>query len=264
MEVIGRPAVFIDVATSDDRHAEWSGTGSVLVALEGVRKSWGDHGVLDGVDLEIPAGAVVGVAGGNGAGKTTLLRIATGIILPDEGTTRFRGVDIEQDRPSYRQAIGFLSAGDRGLYARLTVRQNLDFWGGLAGLLRRKRRRRIGDVLSEFEIVEFADRRVDRLSMGQRQRVRLAMTFLHEPTIVFLDEPKTSLDEAGISLLNAAVARLVDQGGAVLWVSPEAEESFVGRSWVLHAGKLEAFVSGPGGSGHTEVPSGIVTRAFQS
>ena len=245
------------MATSDDRHAEWSGTGSVLVALKSVRKRWGDHVVLDGVDLDIPVGAVLGVAGGNGAGKTTLLRIATGIILPDEGTIRFRGVDIEQDRASYRQAIGFLSAGDRGLYARLTVRQNLDFWGGLAGLPRRKRRRRIGDVLSEFEIVEFADRRVDRLSMGQRQRVRLAMTFLQEPTIVFLDEPKTSLDEAGVSLLNAAVARLIGRGGAVLWVSPEVEESFVDQSWVLHAGELGAFVSGAIGSGHSEVPSGI-------
>jgi ABC-2 type transport system ATP-binding protein len=257
VEVISRPTVFIDVGASDDRQAVWSGTGSVLVALEGVRKSWGDHVVLDGVDLEIPAGAVIGVAGGNGAGKTTLLRIATGIILPDEGTTRFRRVDIEQDRASYRKEIGFLSAGDRGLYARLTVRQNLDFWGGLAGLPRRQRRRRIGDVLSEFEIVEFADRRVDRLSMGQRQRVRLAMTFLHEPTIVFLDEPKTSLDEAGVSLLNAAVARLVDQGGAVLWISPEIEESIVAQSWVLRKGELEAFISGASGLASAEVPSGI-------
>jgi ABC-2 type transport system ATP-binding protein len=245
------------VGARDDHQAEWSGAGSVLVALEAVRKRWGDQVVLDGVDLEIPAGAVIGVAGGNGAGKTTLLRIATGIILPDEGTTLFRRVDIEQDRTSYQKEIGFLSAGDRGLYARLTVRQNLDFWGGLAALPRRKRRRRIGDVLSEFEIVELADRRVDRLSMGQRQRVRLAMTFLPEPAIVFLDEPKTRLDEAGVSALNAAVARLVDRGGAVLWVSPEIEESLVTRSWVLREGKLETFASGAPGSATTKVPSGV-------
>lgn len=229
----------------DDRPAGLNGTNQVLITLEGVGKSWGDHLVLDDVDLKIPGGTVTGIAGGNGAGKTTLLRIATGIILPDHGTVRFRGVDIEQDRASYQQAIGFLSAGDRGLYARLTVRQNLDFWGGLAGMARRQRRRRIGDVLAKFEIVEFADRRVDRLSMGQRQRVRLAMTFLHEPRIVFLDEPKTSLDEAGVSLLSAAVDRLIRQGGAVLWVSPEVEEPFAHHSWVLHAGKLGVAVPEP-------------------
>jgi ABC-2 type transport system ATP-binding protein len=236
--------------------AEWNGTGSVLVALEGVRKTWGDQVVLDGVDLEIRAGAIVGVAGENGTGKTTLLRIAAGMILPDEGTTRFQGLDIEHDRAAYQQAIGLLSAGDRGLYARLTVRQNLDFWGGLAGLPRRQRHGRIGDVLSEFEIVEFSNRRVDRLSMGQRQRVRLAMTFLHEPTIVFLDEPRTSLDEAGVSLLNAALARLVDEGGAAVLASPEA--CVPGQPWVLRAGELHASISGRVGADHPEGPQ----RAF--
>ena len=234
-------------------------TGPILVALEGVTKRWGDFVVLDGVDLEIPAGAAVGLAGGNGAGKTTLLRIATGMITPDEGTTSFRGVDVEQDLAAYQQTIGFLSAGDRGLYARLTVRQNLDFWGGLAGLSRSQCRWRIGEMLTEFEIVELADRRVDRLSMGQRQRVRLAMTFLHEPNIAVLDEPTTSLDEAGVSLLNAALARLVDRGGSVLLASPEPSLPFAGQTWMLQGGTLQAAAHG-GEAGHVEArPADLVT-----
>ena len=233
-----------------------NGTGSALLTLEGVRKSWGEQEVLGGVDLEIQAGTMVSVAGANGSGKTTLLRIATGMIIPDRGRTSFRGVDIERDLAAYQRHIGFLSAGDRGLYARLTVRQNLDLWGGLAGLSRRERRRRIDRMLSQFEIVELADRRVDRLSMGQRQRVRLALTFLHHPLIVILDEPRTSLDEAGVSLLNDALARLVGQGGAVLLASPEPSLPFSGQSWLLQSGELQATDAGVPEPARPESPPG--------
>jgi ABC-2 type transport system ATP-binding protein len=215
-----------------------NGAGQVLLSLEGVAKNWGGQTVLDEVDLDIRAGAITGVAGGNGAGKTTLLRIASGMIIADRGTTRFRGADVTRHRASYQRAIGLLSAGDRGLYARLTVRQNLDVWGGMAGLSRDRRRERIAEVLAEFEIVELADRRVDRLSMGQRQRVRLAMTFLPEPVIVFLDEPRTSLDEAGVSVLADALGGLIGRGGAALWVSPEADEPVVTDHWLLRDGRV--------------------------
>lgn len=218
----------------------------MLLRLVDVSKRWGDAAVLDRINLELRAGTAVGVAGGNGAGKTTLLRIAAGVITPDQGMTCFRGVNIEKNLAAYQQKIGFLSAGDRGLYARLTVRQNLDFWGGLARLRRRHRQRRTREVLREFEIDELTDRRVDRLSMGQRQRVRLAMTFLHEPTIVFLDEPTTSLDEAGVAVLDAALARLIDAGGCVLWVAPEeAYETRITKWWLLENEELRRPDSSP-------------------
>ncbi len=209
------------------------------VRLEGVTKQWGDNLVLDDVDLDISPGTVTGVVGDNGAGKTTLLRIACGMVIPERGSVRFRGADIERERASYQRAIGLLSAGDRGLYARLTVRQNLSFCSGLAGLSRRHRARRISEVLSEFDLDELAQRRVERLSMGQRQRVRLAATFLHEPLIVFLDEPRTSLDETGVSLLAGALDRLAGRGGAALWVSLEPDEPLVTDLRRLSAGRLQ-------------------------
>jgi ABC-2 type transport system ATP-binding protein len=210
-----------------------------LLRLEGITKRWGANLVLDDIDLQLSAGAVTGVEGENGSGKTTLLRIACGIIIPERGRVRFRGADIERERASYQPAIGFLSAGDRGLYARLTVHQNLSFWSGLAGLSRRHRVRRIGEVLAEFDLEELAQRRVERLSMGQRQRVRLAATFLHEPLIVFLDEPRTSLDEAGVALLAGALNRLAGRGGAALWVSHEPDEPLVSDLWRLSARRLQ-------------------------
>ncbi len=213
-------------------------TGAGLLSLEGVCKTWGKAAVLRDTQLRLGPGEVACVVGGNGAGKTTLLRIATGVIAPDRGSVRFRGSPIEDDLAAFRRRIGFLSAGDRGLYARLTVRQNLDFWGGLATLHPRRRRERIADVLRDFELGELAGRRVDRLSMGQRQRVRLALTFLHEPTVIFLDEPTTSLDASGIGLLHAALERLLAAGGGVVWASPEPELPFRARVYRLEAGRL--------------------------
>jgi ABC-2 type transport system ATP-binding protein len=212
-----------------------------LVRLDGVSKRWGDRVILDHVDLDLHPGEITAIVGGNGIGKTTLLRIVAGIILPESGRVELHGRDIEDDPTAHRQALGFLSAGDRGLIARLTVRQNLDFCGGLAGMPRQTRRHRTDAVLSDFDIVELADRRVDRLSMGQRQRVRLAMTFLHEPRLLLLDEPKTSLDDVGFEVLRGALVRLAAAGGTVLWASPSVEDPVINRSWVLEAGKIRPF-----------------------
>ena len=217
-------------------HTE-AGDGALL-SLEGICKRWGETTVLSDVDLRLGPGEVVCVVGGNGVGKTTLLRIATGMILPDRGTVRYRGSHVEADLSAYRRRIGLLSAGDRGLYARLTVRQNLDFWAGLAALDKHRRRGRIADALAEFGLEELANRRVDRLSMGQRQRVRLALAFLHEPTVVFLDEPTTSLDAEGIDLLNAGLDSLLARGGAIVWASPEPDLPFLAHTFHLREGLL--------------------------
>lgn len=240
-------------------------SGPCLFTLEGVSKNWGDLVVLNDVDLQIPAGEIVGIAGGNGVGKTTLLRIATGVITPDKGSIRLRGVDIEQDLTAFQKEIGFLSAGDRGLYARLTVRQNLDFCAGLAGLSRSERGKSIARMVSEFDLADLIERRVDRLSMGQRQRVRLAVTFLHEPKIVFLDEAKTSLDEAGVTLLNGTLARLLAKGGAAFLASPEPSLPFPGISWILREGTLHPVDFAAAASSGGEAPEQIaVPGAVQS
>jgi ABC-2 type transport system ATP-binding protein len=233
-----------------------------MLVFDGVGKSWGDEVVLDGVDLVVPAGGVVGIAGGNGVGKTTLLRVATGIITPDTGSVLFSGRPTEEDLAGFRQAIGFLSAGDRGLYARLTVRHNLDFWGGLAGFSRRRRVELIEVALTKFEIEHLAESRADRLSMGQRQRVRLALTFLHEPRIVLLDEPRTSLDEAGIAAMERAVGDLVATGGCALVVSPETDEQAVDVGWVLRDGALHPAggSASPAAASDRVVAQEVITR----
>jgi ABC-type multidrug transport system ATPase subunit len=191
--------------------------------LVNIHRSWGSRKVLAGASLTVPRATVVWLGGRNGAGKTTLLRIAAGILLPDRGSISLDGLDPERDRRAYHARIGFLPAGDRGMYARLTVRQNVELAARLAQVRRRDRAQLIERSLARFELNELAKRRVDRLSMGQRQRVRLAMTLVHEPELVLLDEPNTSLDDPALELLEAALFECTLRGGSVLWASPASK-----------------------------------------
>ena len=196
-------------------------TGHVeLLALHCVRKSWGARNVLDDVELVVDRGTLTAIRGVNGIGKTTLLRIAAGLIMPDAGVVDLEGLHPRRDRRRYQERIGLLAAGDRGLYARLTVFQHLELWGRLSLLPRAPLRAAVDRVVAQFGLGELIGSRVDRLSMGQRQRLRMSMVFLHEPDLVLLDEPLNSLDEDGADLLGICLSELTRRGGAAIWCSP--------------------------------------------
>jgi ABC-type multidrug transport system ATPase subunit len=201
------------------------GRSGATLALEGITKHWGKLAILDDAALTLPPGQLAWLGGPNGVGKTTLLRIATGLIRADTGRVSLDDLDPFRHRRAFRQRMGFLSAGDRGLYARLSVTHNLDFWARLSLVPRGKRPGAMAAALELFDLADIADRRVDRLSMGQRQRVRLAMTFLPDPEVVLLDEPHTSLDEHGIDLMRQALERVTAAGGCALVCSPSVEVS---------------------------------------
>jgi ABC-2 type transport system ATP-binding protein len=197
--------------------------------------------VLDGVSLTLRAGEVTWVGGRNGVGKTTLLRLAAGILLPQRGSVRIGELTPASKGGLYRRQIGFLSAGDRGLQARLRVSQQLDYWGRLAYVPRARRAELVAENIRRFGLEEFAARRVDRMSMGQRQRIRLAMAFLHEPRVVLLDEPRNSLDDDGYELLNEQIELAAKRGASILWCSPRGEDRVIAcdAGYTLTAGHLE-------------------------
>jgi ABC-type multidrug transport system ATPase subunit len=194
------------------------------LVLESIERRWGPVPVLNGATLRLERGTITWLGGANGAGKTTLLRIASGMLLPHGGSVSLEGLGPDRDRREFQRRLGYLAAGDRGLYARLSVTRNLEFWSGLALVPKPRQRDLIEASIDRFGLGELARRRVDRLSMGQRQRVRLAMTFLHEPQVALLDEPHTSLDDDALGLLEAALAELVGRGGAALWCSPAHQQ----------------------------------------
>jgi ABC-type multidrug transport system ATPase subunit len=171
-----------------------------------------------------------------------MLRVAAGLIEPDSGRTEVWGVAPSENRVRYQQLVSFLPAGDRGLYARLTVRRQLEFWARIAMVRRERFHEAVEHAITTFDLAELAERRVDRMSMGQRQRLRIAMTFLPDPEVVLLDEPLTSLDSEGTVLIQAAVTKVLARGGAVLWCSPSGEhlEMNFDAHWMLERGRLEA------------------------
>jgi ABC-2 type transport system ATP-binding protein len=197
--------------------------------------------VLDDVSLTLRAGEVTWVGGRNGVGKTTLLRLAAGILLPQRGSVRIGELTPASKGGLYRRQIGFLSAGDRSLQARMRVSQQLDYWARLAYVPRGRRAELVAVNLQRFGLDEFAERRVDRMSQGQRQRIRLAMAFLHEPRVILLDEPRNSLDDDGYRLLSEQIERAASSGATVLWCSPRGEDRVLAcdASYALEDGCLE-------------------------
>ena len=216
--------------------------GACPLAIRGVTKRWrkSQAAVLEGVDLALEPGTFTWVGGRNGAGKTTLLRIAAGLIEPELGKAEVWGVSARENRVRYQTLVSFLPAGDRGLYARLTVRRQLEFWARISMMPPAQVRATVDAAIADFDLHELADRRVDRMSMGQRQRLRIAMTFLPSPETVLLDEPLTSLDGEGAALLLDAVRRVLDRDGVVLWCSPSGEslDMSFDASWVIDGGRL--------------------------
>ncbi len=215
-----------------------------VLGVEGLTMRWPGRPepVLDGVSLSVAPGELVWLGGDNGAGKTTLLRIVAGMITPASGTVTICGLDARVHRRACQGELGFLSAGSSGLYARLTTTQHLEYWAALALVPRRERRQRAERALRAFDLEELAHRRLDRMSMGQRQRVRLAMAVLHEPRLLLLDEPQTSLDGTGLQLLQRELRVHVARGGSVLWCSPLAGDLGVAqaRAYALVDARLRA------------------------
>jgi sodium transport system ATP-binding protein len=216
------------------------------IRVEGLVKVYadprrGEVRALDGVSFACARGEVLGLLGPNGAGKTTTLRILSTVLLPTEGAASVAGHDCVEEPLAVRRSIGFLSA-NTGLYPRLTARETLDFFGRLHHLPEDRLGPRIETLLEAFDLREIADRRCEKLSTGQRQRVSLARTVVHAPPVLILDEPTTGLDILGAS---AAILFLQSQraeGCAILFsthVMAEAEK-LCDRIGILHRGRILA------------------------
>jgi ABC-2 type transport system ATP-binding protein len=218
-------------------------TGAPILELAGLYHKWKGPKppVLDDVSLTLNAGEVTWIGGRNGAGKTTLLRLAAGILLPQRGSVCIGALTPASKGNHYRRQIGFLSAGDRSLQARMRVSQQLDYWARLAYVPRERRAELVAVNLQRFGLEEFAERRVDRMSQGQRQRIRLAMAFLHEPRVILLDEPRNSLDDDGYQLLGEQIDRAAGDGATILWCSPRGEDRVLtsDAGYTLEDGHLE-------------------------
>ncbi|PVB60615.1 ABC transporter ATP-binding protein [Labrenzia sp. 011] len=164
-----------------------------VVRAEGLVKKFKDFRAVDGLDLTIERGMIYGFLGPNGSGKTTAMRMLTGLLTPTEGTVEVLGLSVPRDAETLKYKIGYMTQ-TFSLYGDLTVRENLRFMATIYGLTGKRRKQRIGEVLERYELTDLQDRFAGKMSGGQRQRLALATAVLHEPPLLFLDEPTSAVD----------------------------------------------------------------------
>ena len=194
------------------------------IEARGLIKSFGSTTALDGIDLEVAAGTVLGVLGPNGAGKTTMVRVLATLVIPDAGTARVSGFDLVRQARDVRRSIGLT-----GQYASvdddLTGVENLVMIGQLLGLTTRNARARAAELLTQFRLTDAAPRLTKTYSGGMRRRLDLAASLVGRPSVLFLDEPTTGLDPARRDDVWRMIRSLAADGTTVLLTTQHLEEA---------------------------------------
>ena len=199
-------------------------SSSIAVRAEGLVKTYGSIRALDGLDLQVPAGTVLGVLGPNGAGKTTLVRVLTTLLRPDAGRAEVAGIDVLAAPKRVREVIG-LSGQYAAVDEYLTGFENLDMVGRLYHLGRGPARERARELLADFRLEDAADRAVKTYSGGMRRRLDLAAALVARPQVLFLDEPTTGLDPRSRNEMWSVLADLVSGGATLVLTTQYLEEA---------------------------------------
>lgn len=195
-----------------------------MIRTSGLVKRYGEVLALDGLDLVVPRGTVLGLLGPNGAGKTTAVRILTTLLEADEGEAEVAGLDVRREPEKVRERIG-LSGQYAAVDEHLTGFENLDMVGRLYHLGRERSRTRARDLLERFELTDAGDRPAKTYSGGMRRRLDLAAALVAEPGILFLDEPTTGLDPRSRAQMWETIQQLVRGGSTVLLTTQYMEEA---------------------------------------
>ena len=222
-------------------------------------KEFGFRRVLDGLSLEVATGTSLALLGPNGAGKTTLLRILATLARPTSGRVEVNGLDARgRHQTAIRARIGVISH-QTFLYDGLTALENLTFFARQYGVA--DARERAGALLAEFGLWERRDDRTGTFSRGMQQRLTIARALLHDPEILFLDEPFTGLDPAASRLLRALLERLRGSGRTLVMTTHDVAEGLaLGDRWAILAGGVLA----DGGSCRGLAPAGLEARYFEA
>jgi ABC-2 type transport system ATP-binding protein len=214
-----------------------------------------------GISFTVERGELFGLLGPNGAGKTTTIKMLITLLLPTSGEARVLGRDVVKDAKEVRRRIGYVFGGDRGLYERLSAYDNLRYFAELYGVSGKAQRRRIDEVLELVGLKGREQERVEGYSRGMRQRLHIARGILHDPEVVFLDEPTIGVDPVGARDLRQTIADLVAGGKTVLLTTHYMFEAdalcdriaVIAKGQIVGEGTPAELKSRVGGGGVTEI-----------
>jgi ABC-2 type transport system ATP-binding protein len=214
--------------------------GADPIRVEDLTRRFGDFVAVKGLSFRVRAGEVFGLLGANGAGKTTTFRMLCGLLPPSAGRLRVAGVDLRSAPAAARSRIGYMSQ-KFSLYANLSVRQNLEFFAGVYGLTGQRRRLRLDWALQQLELAAYTATESGGLPLGYKQRLALACALMHEPDILFLDEPTSGVDPLARREFWARIGALAEAGVTVLVTTHFMEEAeYCDRLAIMAAGEILA------------------------
>lgn len=211
-----------------------------LIRAEELTKRFGDFTATDRVSFEVRQGEIFGLLGPNGAGKSTTFKMMCGLLKPTSGRAEVMGIDLRRSPARARERLGYM-AQKFSLYGKLTVRQNLEFFSGVYGLSRDRQRQAVDSMIESFHLKRFLNTTTDDLSLGYKQRIALACAAMHEPDILFLDEPTSGVDPITRREFWNHINGVVEKGGTVMVTTHFMDEAeYCDRIGLVYHGRLIA------------------------
>ena len=213
-----------------------------MLELKNLTKKFGGVTAVDDLSFEISKGEIFGLLGENGAGKTTTLRMLATMLKPTSGTAILSGVDMSHSPEEVRGRVGILFGGESGLYDRLTVFENIRYFGELNDIPVDEIKKRIRVLADIFDMNDFLEKRAGKLSKGMRQKASFARAIIHNPDVLLLDEPTSGLDVGAMREVQSFIKRQKDEGKTILFSSHTMSEveKLCDRIAIIHKGKLAA------------------------
>ena len=210
-----------------------------IVSIKGLSKAFGSHRVLKNIDLDVKKGEFITIFGPNGAGKTTLMKIMSTLVEPSGGSIVIDGFDVKDDPVDIRKRIGSISH-ETYLYSELTAEENLRFFGRMYGMDKNHLDARVDELIEQVGLEYRSNDRVGTFSRGMKQRLSIARALIHEPSILFLDEPYTGLDQHAASTFENVLRGLDAQNTTKIMISHNMDRSLkmCDRVLILNNGKI--------------------------
>lgn len=211
-----------------------------MLKLDNVSKKFKTTKVVDNLSFSVNKGEIVGLLGENGAGKTTTLRMISTMLEITEGDIKVNDIDVKSNSESVRKEIGILFGGDVGLYDRLSGRENIRYFANLYGMTKKEADERIDNLAKSFGMEDYINKPVGKYSRGMKQKISIARSIVHNPSVMLFDEPTTGLDVSAARIVQDFILQCKSENKVILFSSHSMKEveKLCDRVVIINKGKL--------------------------